>query len=127
MNKSKLSNVILYSKNWYKKTNTVTDLQSCLTADGYSGEFFFEKEIAQLLLSDLDKLKLPNVNLFAFNKYISDSKINTNEQYDKAVIDYCLSRYTMLENEYWEPTKPNKQCLPLARVHIKDVFGVLSK
>jgi hypothetical protein len=113
MNKSKLSNVILYSKNWYKKTNTVTDLQSCLTADGYSGHLFNQKEMALLLLRELDKLQLNNVNLFTFSKHISECKIDTNESYDKAVIDYCLSKFTMLGNEYWEYIKPNESCLPL--------------
>ena len=146
MEKIKLSHVVLYSKDWYKKTDTVEDLKKCLTADGYGGEFFNEDDIIILLLNQMEFIDDSGVALSDFHTaikeencwsygYCTDKNMKLlSTAYDKpydfntAVILWCLSamRNTLTKN--YVIVKPNFDVLPMgSNVNVQMVETVFNK
>ena len=128
--KFNLSNVVLYAKGWYHKTDDVfRDLRFALTLDGYSGEFFTEKDIVRKLLQDCGEL---SSNVFSMDQiycgiqknqthmkgYVhKDSPVYVTETHkdkpilneydvDIAIVKYLLAGLQSLKKEEWEPAKP---------------------
>lgn len=124
-----LSHVVLYAKDWYHHTNDVwRDLKFALTLDGYSGEFFKNKDIVMKLLRECSKL---NSNYFSMEQiycgiqksetfkygylhkethlmYITQKEIDNLPQYDidTAFVKYLLSGLRFLEKDTWKIVKP---------------------
>lgn len=143
-NQFELGHVALYAKLWYKrfdkkgrsKNKTIfDDLRCCLTADDYSGEYFSDSDVINILL-----IQCQRINIRAFNDMreffygIQDFSIWKNGYYTKtndtfnnkrdenpeydintAVVYYCLSNIACLGVEEFGiklPKPDYKNCLP---------------
>jgi hypothetical protein len=129
MSKIKLSHVVLYAKGWYHGTdNIIRDLQFALTLDGYSGEFFKKRDLANKLVESCSALSSeithfkttqilngirPELSYLVGYYHNSSPDWCTRDEwrkgdydYDLAIIHYCLSGLRFLDKERWNSTKP---------------------
>jgi len=122
MEKFRLSHLCLYAKGWYQKTNDIVkDLQIVLSLDGFSGDLFSKREIASFMISKCEKIDIVH---FSTSKVVAGLEpsqtfktgyvhnltpkyfVREDEQlqdydYCLAIIYYCLSGLSMLDNEKW--------------------------
>lgn len=152
--KFKLSHVALYAKGWYHATDNIwRDLRFALTLDGYSGEFFKNKDIVRKLLQECSEL---NKTVFTMDQiYIGIQKLETFKygyihkdspsycfinmqqkdidnlpEYDNdmAFVKYLISNIRFLTNNEWEVVKPkygNKLGKPycINKKDVEDLFA----
>lgn len=128
----KLSHVVLYTKGLYHHTKDIwRDLRFALTLDGYSGEFFKNKDIVRKLIQECSTLDsnyftmdqiyvgIQKTETFKFGyihkdtphiylMYMSQHDIDNLPQYDidLAFLGYLLSGLRFLEKGTWKPTRP---------------------
>jgi len=126
-----LQHVVLYAKNWYKRSNDFwKDINKCLEADGYSSDWFRPNDCARVILNQFERLpKKGNFSLYDFLMEIEEQNcwkigyytkkhtwVSSDKEYDmqEAIVRYCLSSFLMLDNEEWEVCKPDyKKVLPV--------------
>jgi hypothetical protein len=135
MEKFTLQHVVLYSKYWYERTDLLSDIKKCLSADDYSGECFRMVDCARVIMHQFSLLDTNRNILEEFVFAIQDENIwkcgyytKTNSpwyivkdlpDYDvnEAIIRYCLSCFSMLRNDQWNRCKPDFNILNIS-VHL---------
>jgi hypothetical protein len=142
-----------------KRKTIWDDLKILLEADGYEGTFNGDTElqiknrISYLLIIQLDRIEktgfqgtLPDFyesikehNCFKFGYYTKNYnsiwKIDKSEfpdyDYNEASVRYCLSYFSRLESDKWNPIRPESKVLPLkngiSQKNIKEVFSTRPK
>ena len=129
-----LTNVVLYAKNWYKRTDLIKDLKKCLTGDGYSSKCFTKHNVMRLLISALEQTSNPHYKrsttilesispseCWKYGYYtkdhtwVEDHVTAPDYDLDTAIILYCLSTFTTLMKIDWSPKRPDPKVLPLRR------------
>jgi hypothetical protein len=142
--KYKLSNLVLYAKGWYHKTDDVwVDLFKILELDDYTP--FTKEDIFSIIVSSLEKTnfeyRFNDLKEVLFGIYPSECwkvgyyvKENSNwsnkpkeelPDYDMptAFIYYVLSNLRFLSNEHWIPKVPQYKKYPKAKhITYKNVF-----
>jgi len=130
-----LKHVILYAKGWYMKSDDIwADLRKCITADDYSGEFFTDRECAELLLRQLERLsnrhfngaatiifETTEDNSWKYGYYTKGNangvnSIKSDKPYDlnESLVRYCLMCIRdYINKKDWTPGRPDYlNCLP---------------
>ena len=132
-----LTHVTWYAKDWYKSSGDTmndiyNDLRVCLTADGYSGEYFKNEDISTMLLRRCEE----NIKSTSFlpSEVIIETKpqnawksgyvyqempqarncdIQDKWNMTDAVTMYCLSQLRFIEGKYCDSNNPpNNSVLP---------------
>lgn len=110
----KLTHTILYTKGWYKINETVKDLIITLRSDGYTARN--EKEVAMILVSNLERSKHPRIGSYDLLSSIEGKAtlrrmMGQKEGIDfnrySLVIDFCIELMFNLNNDEWVKGKPN--------------------
>jgi hypothetical protein len=126
MEKFRLSHLCLYAKGWYQKTNDIVkDLQTILSLHGFSGDLS-KRDIASFMIGKCEKIDIFHFStsqvvagLEPYQTYRSgyvhnqtprifnrlDDKLEDYD-YSLAIIYYCLSGLSMLDNEKWVREAP---------------------
>ena len=143
-----LQHLVLYSKHWYKHGKDFwSDIKKCLTADGYSGEYFTNNDCVRVILHQFEKLEykeyrnslssfvdgIDELNCWKYGYYTkshtwfkSDEELPEYDQ-KEAIVRYCLSNFCILTNTEWKVIPPDfKKCLPRSNgikdKNIKEIF-----
>src|ERR1035437_2711473 len=155
MYRTELRHVVLYAKHWYKHSQDIwADIKKCLSADGYSGEYFNEGDCVSVILhryEDLTKgrdciltdtiFAIQPHNTWRFGYYTKgnslwftrdDAKELPEYSVNEAIVRFCLSHFAGLDEEQWNVGAPDfKNCLPKAddvtNKKVKEMFGHLKE
>lgn len=151
MDKISISHVVMYCKGWYKRSeNVFDDLRKCLAFDGYSSEFFKDKDINRKLLSEVEKLQNPSITLYSFYDDVLEENcwrygyytkeniklFNFNKDYkykeydaDLAVMYWCMKTICHCNAVDAVMTIPDNNCLPIqaSEQSMEDLKNTLNK
>lgn len=148
MEKFSLQHTVLYAKHWYKHSdNFWEDIKKCLTADGYSGEYFSPADCTNVIINHFERLNHPYYGqlsrvLFGIQEtecwkygyytnhhtWIKDYEKRPIYNINEAIVRYCLSCFFNIETDKWNPCKPDfKNCLParkgITKKKAEEFFG----
>lgn len=126
-----LGHTTLYCKNWYAVSdNPFKDLRKTLSADGYSAEYFSDKEIIFMLLGKIDEyfdlFKHANNSLGIRDMYDHLSRFDGRyPDYKDKPIEYKMwvwirGMIAELWKEDFVDTTPDYNVLPKRRVYTED-------
>lgn len=115
MKATQLGHTVLYAKGWYRKSdNRYDDLRATLGADGYSTEFFTDKDIVRCLLYMFEKCKFDSASCELSNFVMSVIGDSEEETYDKIIVQ-ILSKFRFLGKNDWNHGAPDyNKVLPLS-------------
>lgn len=129
-NKFNLTNVVLYAKGWYKKTDDIwNDLKQILILDDYTP--FTKNDVYQIILNNVEKINGQRWTSTSalLNGIHPDNcwKINYNEttnyKLEEAVIHYVISNLRFIDNKKWSPKMPRVTKYPKNdNISINDLY-----
>lgn len=124
-----LSNVVLYAKGWYKRTDNIwEDLKQILKLDNY--EPYDDSDVYSIILSNFEKWDTYNTSLrevligihpnqcWKIGYYTNNATwVNNHDklpEYDMptAFIHYVLSALRFIDSEHWKPVVPKYKIYP---------------
>jgi len=114
--------LLFYAKAWYKYSGDIfADIKKCLTADGYSGEYFTNSDCMAVILHRYEDLvegqtgritdiifEIRPSNCWKYGYITKDSPafLTNNKEVvpdynlDEAILRYCLSQFCNMEEKY---------------------------
>jgi hypothetical protein len=124
-----LTNVVLYAKGWYKKTDDIwEDLKNILKLDDYSP--FTKYDVYSIILNRFQESKIYRItdlrevlngihpdNCWKFGYRYSEYKL------EDATIYYILSNLRDLDNKNWTPKTPKYSKHPKSKhITVRNVY-----
>lgn len=147
MKKSKfpLTNIVLYAKGWYKRTDNVfDDLKKILKLDGYTP--FTNSDVMSIIVNNFDKFDIPASSLIQVlegihpnqccktgfytneHKWVKNYEKLPNYNYELAVIYYVLSTLRFLDNTQWDVKVPKVTKYPMGNeITIRRIYETFIK
>ena len=142
--KFELTHLVLYAKGWYYKTGDIwDDVKKIVELDGYS--YFSKKDAYHLILTKFSKLDIVGSSLVEVVKnlgisdcwrhgyYVKEQTWIVNNdnlpEYDMetSVLYYILSTLCVMDNDRWNPQKPNYDMYPkndnIKLKNVEEIFG----